>query len=68
MNNYIGKPGLRVFSFLLPNDRMAELRITGPVTQDDFEVLARYLEVTKAVAPKSADEAPDGRKEEAAQR
>lgn len=52
-----GKPGgVRVFSWPLPNDTMAELRLTGgPITQEHLEMLRQYLELAKAAVPKSGE-------------
>lgn len=52
-----GKPsGTRVFSWPLPNDTIAELRLTGgPITQEHFEMLRQYLELAKAAVPKTVE-------------
>jgi hypothetical protein len=51
------KPGVRVFSWPLPNDTIAELRLTGgPITQEHLEMLRQYLELAKAAVPKASEE------------
>ena len=46
----------RVFTWPLPNDTTAELRLTGgTITQAHLEMLRQYLELAKAAVPKASE-------------
>jgi hypothetical protein len=48
--------GVGVFSWPLPNDTLAEVRLTGgPITQEHLEMLRQYLELAKAAVPKAGE-------------
>jgi hypothetical protein len=50
------KAAMRVFSWPLPNNATAELKlIGGPITQEHLEMLRQYLELAKAAVPKAAE-------------
>ena len=47
---------LHGFSWPLPNNTLAELRLTGgPITQEHLEMLRQYVELAKAAVPKTVD-------------